>query len=99
MLGGQPFIAAASEDGTVVVWDVQTKEILQRVDGHEGVCFWVDVNGETMVSGGQDHTVRVYCHAGQETKINGAAMEDGAGKGRLQSELPIRHDEIKREDA
>lgn len=59
------FVASASEDGAVVLWDVKTKEVLQRVEGaHQGICFWVDVHGETgtMVSCGQDGRVVVFRH-------------------------------------
>lgn len=44
-----------------MLWDVVTKEVVQRIQkAHDGVCFWVDVNGSTMVSAGQDKTIRVY---------------------------------------
>lgn len=59
------FVASASEDGAVVLWDVKTKEVLQRVGAaHEGVCFWVDVHGETgtMVTCGQDSRIVVFRH-------------------------------------
>jgi len=60
----QPFIAAASEDGAIVLWDVTSKEVVQRLDAaHDGVCFWVDVHGDLMVSCGEDRTVRVYRNA------------------------------------
>lgn len=55
------FIASASEEGDIVLWDVVTKEIVQRIQKpHNGVCFWVDVNSSTMVSAGQDKTIKVY---------------------------------------
>ncbi|KAK3354978.1 WD40-repeat-containing domain protein [Neurospora tetraspora] len=58
---GKPFVVSASEDGDIVMWDVVTKQIVQRIEkAHEGVCFWVDVNGDTMVSSGQDCTIKVY---------------------------------------
>ena len=58
---GKPFVVSASEDGDIVMWDVVTKQIVQRIEkAHEGVCFWVDVNGDTMVSCGQDCTIKVY---------------------------------------
>ena len=60
---GQAFIAAASEDGDIVLWDVRTKEVVQRIRGaHDGVCFWVDVHGDTMVSAGQDGRIKVFRH-------------------------------------
>lgn len=54
------FIASASEDGRLVLWDVKSREVVQVVRGHEGVCFWVDVAGSLMVSCGQDRVVKVY---------------------------------------
>lgn len=55
------FVASASEDGDIVLWDVVSKKVVQRISkAHDGVCFSVDVNGETMVSAGQDETVVVY---------------------------------------
>ncbi|EFX04039.1 WD repeat protein [Grosmannia clavigera kw1407] len=60
----RPFVAAASEDGDVVLWDVGTKAVVQRLRrAHKGgVCFWVDVCGATMVSCGQDGWINVYQH-------------------------------------
>ena len=54
------FIASASEDGELVLWDVKSREVVQVLRGHEGVCFWVDVAGGLMVSCGQDRLVKVY---------------------------------------
>ena len=54
------FIASASEDGSVVLWDVKSREVVQVVHGHQGVCFWVDVADDLMVSCGEDHVVKVY---------------------------------------
>ncbi|KAL2155146.1 hypothetical protein VTH82DRAFT_3822 [Thermothelomyces myriococcoides] len=59
----QAFITSASEDGDIVMWDVKSKEILQRIKAaHKGVCFWVDVHGGTMVSAGQDGSIKVFRH-------------------------------------
>ncbi|KAK0618450.1 WD40-repeat-containing domain protein [Bombardia bombarda] len=55
------FVASASEDGDIVLWDVDSKQVIQRIArAHKGGCFWVDVNGATMVSAGEDGVVRVY---------------------------------------
>jgi COMPASS component SWD3 len=60
---GQAFIASASEDGDIVMWDVGSKAVVQRITGaHKGVCFWVDVHGGTMVSAGQDGLIKVFRH-------------------------------------
>lgn len=102
VLDGEAFIASASEDGDVLLWDVKSKEVLQRVHGHEGVCFWVDVHGETMVTAGQDGSVKVYRHLRHSGEINGNGTKTESkapGQGMLQGELPIRQDDVKVEDA
>lgn len=65
------FVASASEDGDIVMWDAKSKEILQRIEkAHQGVCFWVDVHGETgtMVSCGKDGRVVVFRHRFPESR-------------------------------
>ncbi|KAK4078534.1 uncharacterized protein Triagg1_2865 [Trichoderma aggressivum f. europaeum] len=102
VLDGEAFIASASEDGDVILWDVKNKELLQRVHGHEGVCFWVDVHGETMATAGQDGSVRVYRHIKQSGEVNGNGTRESSkppSQGILQGELPIRQDDVKLEDA
>jgi COMPASS component SWD3 len=60
---GEAFVASASEDGDIVLWDVKSKEIVQRIsNAHKGVCFWVDVHGDIMVSAGQDGIINVFRH-------------------------------------
>lgn len=107
VLDGRPFIASASEDGDIVLWDVISKDVLQRVRGHkEGVCFWVDVHGETMVSAGQDHSIRVYRHIreeeGHDTKVvedtnGGLAHGEEVVNGEFTGELPIRQEDVNME--
>lgn len=96
VLDGEPFVASASEDGSIVLWDVKSKALLQRIEGHKGVCFWVDVHGETMASAGQDHTVRVYRNVRDAPATNGAIGEESQ---ELRTELPIRLDDVKMENA
>lgn len=72
------FVASASEDGDVVLWDVTTKEVVQRVRGHDGVCFWVDVHGGLMVSAGQDGVIRVYRHEDDTAVAVAAAVVPAA---------------------
>jgi COMPASS component SWD3 len=61
--GTEGFIVSGSEDGDLVFWDVKTKDMVQKVSGHEGVVLWVDtspsVSGK-VVSGGLDGTVRIW---------------------------------------
>ncbi|RDA85621.1 hypothetical protein CP532_3532 [Ophiocordyceps camponoti-leonardi (nom. inval.)] len=75
VLDGAALIASASEDGDVVLWDVGSKEVVERVPGHDGVCFWVDVHGETLVSAGQDNTVRLLRRV--EGGVEGQGGEGG----------------------
>jgi COMPASS component SWD3 len=77
--GSLTFVASASEEGDIVMWDVNTKEVVQRIEGaHQGVCFWVDVHGDTgtMVSCGRDGRVVVHKHRYPELQ-NGHANGDG----------------------
>ncbi|KAB5580842.1 WD40-repeat-containing domain protein [Coniochaeta sp. 2T2.1] len=80
--GGDAFVASASEDGDIVMWDVKSKEVVQRISrAHKGVCFWVDVNGELMASAGQDHIVNVFKNQPPSTGkvangINGVETND-----------------------
>ncbi|KID90234.1 will die slowly [Metarhizium guizhouense ARSEF 977] len=100
VLDGEPFIASASEDGDVILWNVKNKEILQRIStGHKGVCFWVDVNGEILASAGQDHTIRVYKHVREGGVTNGSMRSEVEMTSKLKGELPIRQEDIKLEDA
>ncbi|KAJ9157966.1 WD repeat-containing protein 5 [Pleurostoma richardsiae] len=71
-LGDRPFVASASEDGDVVLWDVRSKAIIQRIErAHDGVCFGVHVHGETLVTAGQDGKVVVFRHKGKINEVNG----------------------------
>lgn len=100
VLDGEPFVASASEDGGIVLWDVKSKEVVQRVEGHKGVCFWVDVHGDTMVSCGEDQTVRIYRHIRDTGEVNGKVEAvNGVDDASMQQELPIRQEDVKMEEA
>jgi COMPASS component SWD3 len=75
----QAFITSASEDGDIVMWDVASKAVVQRIEGgHKGVCFWVDVHGGTMVSAGQDNSIKVFRHRPRGGHIK---RENGVSEG------------------
>ncbi|KAK3697064.1 WD domain protein [Vermiconidia calcicola] len=65
---GQPgqqkwaFVACGSEDGSTVLWDVSSKEILQTLPSHEGVVLGVDVGLEdqTILTCGMDKTIKIW---------------------------------------
>ncbi|KAF2084117.1 WD40 repeat-like protein [Saccharata proteae CBS 121410] len=57
-----PFIASGSEDGSVILWDVSSKNIMQRLVGHEGAVLGVDTHPTEpwIVSAGMDKTIRLW---------------------------------------
>ena len=71
------FVVSGSEDGNILFWDVQSKEILQKVEGHEGVVLGVDTWTESglMVSGGTDKMVRIW------ERNEGKGLPEGEGEG------------------
>jgi COMPASS component SWD3 len=89
--GPAAFIVSGSEDGSVVLWDVKSKAVVQRLSGHEGVVFSVDVHGDTMVSAGQDKAIKVYRNKRAVAKeeaannVNGTKGDEN-GSGRLPSQ-------------
>ncbi|KAL2854467.1 WD40-repeat-containing domain protein [Aspergillus pseudoustus] len=61
---GYAFAVSGSEDGAILCWDVVSKKVLQKIEGHDGVVLGVDTcttsQGRYMVSCGLDGTVRVW---------------------------------------
>jgi len=56
------FVVSGSEDGAMLLWDVSSKDVLQRLEGHDGVVLGVDTHPfePAIVSCGLDGTVRVW---------------------------------------
>lgn len=56
------FIASGSEDGAVVVWDVSSKNVLQKLEGHVDAVLSVDTHPteKIIASAGLDRTVRIW---------------------------------------
>ncbi|KAL3419089.1 WD domain-containing protein [Phlyctema vagabunda] len=101
--GTEAFIVSGSEDGDVFFWDVNTKEIVQRIKGHEGGVCWVDSCTATglVVSGGLDGTVSLWFDVPEEEEPLAEPLEMKPGQEKeyeedtYMDELP---DMIKTED-
>ncbi len=53
---------SASYDGTLILWDIETGEVLRVFEGHEGkvASVAVSADGRYILSGGQDQTARLW---------------------------------------
>jgi COMPASS component SWD3 len=67
--------ACGSEDGSTVLWDVNSKEVLQRLQGHEGVVLGVDVCAQdgAVATCGIDKTIKIYRRRQAGPAVNGQA--------------------------
>lgn len=75
------FVVSGSEDGTLLIWDVVTKDVLQQLRGHEGAVLGVDTHPseKKMASAGIDRTVRVWTcdEDGEEFDAEDETRENG----------------------
>ncbi|KAI9835287.1 MAG: hypothetical protein M1819_002431 [Sarea resinae] len=60
--GAHAFVVSGSEDGSLVLWDVTKKNVLQQLHGHEDVVLGVDTlpAAKVMASCGLDRTIRIW---------------------------------------
>lgn len=74
--GQEAFVVSGSEDGNIVLWDVKSKNILQRLEGHDGVTLWVETHPclDLIASGGLDAKVKIWINE-DDVKEEAAADE------------------------
>lgn len=55
-------VVCGDEEGRIVLWDVSSKEILQVLEGHDGVVLGVDTSptSDLIASCGVDGTVKIW---------------------------------------
>lgn len=74
------FVASGSEDGKTFLWDVSSKDVLQVLEGHEGIVFGVDVRStdQSIVTCGSDKTIKVWLRQAltPEMLVNGHSNDD-----------------------
>jgi COMPASS component SWD3 len=71
-------IASGSEDGSIWIWDVSSKTVLQRIEkAHDDVVFDVDVlpADGLLVSGGGDKLIHVW-KCDEHSAVNGSNQMD-----------------------
>lgn len=102
----EAFLASGSEDGNVVVWDVNSKEVLWKGVGHNDVVLSVDFGRAKdgkglLVSVGKDRELRVWIEEGDGI-ASGVAVVEGDGEENVDVDVDISGHvvklEIKRED-
>ena len=84
------FVASGDEEGQVVLWDVSSKNVLQRLEGHGDAVLSVHTHPteKLIVSAGLDRTIRLWRpkegvvgnvngEMADEEKVNGAGHADG----------------------
>jgi len=99
---GDPFIVSGSEDGDILFWDVRSKDLVQRVSGHQGPVCWVDTysgsDGSKVVSGGLDGTVSIWINVDEDEDEDRTLGGMDALNIERQAEYDEPMDDIKREE-
>lgn len=76
------FIASGSEDGNVVLWDVSSKNVLQRLSGHTEPVLSVDTHPslKLIVSAGLDMEIRLWKEIAPRSDAEGQSNSNGVVK-------------------
>lgn len=84
--GSEAFIVSGSEDGKIVFWDTKSKEILQKLDAHDGVVLSVDTHPGSgrIVSCGLDSKIKVWIN--EDDAETSSSLLNGSDKHGSRSE-------------
>lgn len=76
------FVACGGEDGKIVLWDVSSKEVLQVLDGHDGVVLGCDIglDDQTLITCGVDKTIKVWKRQPLPLDLDGTSNENEDGE-------------------
>jgi COMPASS component SWD3 len=76
------FVASGDEEGQVVLWDVSSKNVLQRLEGHGDAVLSVHTHPteKLIVSAGLDRTIRLW-RPKEGNVVNGEKMDEGKVNG------------------
>lgn len=94
------FVIAGSEDGKSYLWDVSSKEILQVLEGHEGVVLGVDVglDDQSIVTCGIDKTIKLWKRKPLPPATNGLE-KDAVITAPARPDLPSEDEHMRDSDA
>lgn len=97
--GKEAFVVSGSEDGSILLWDVKSKNILQRLNGHDGVVLWVETHPQLdmLVSGGLDKMVKIWVNEEEEDVKEEVPADENMSydsiKEHTQSPIPKKEEE------
>jgi COMPASS component SWD3 len=76
--GEYAFIASGDEEGNILLWDVSSKNVLQKLEGHGDAVLSVDTHPteRLIASAGLDRTIRVWNAVDGEHASNGVRVEE-----------------------
>jgi WD40 repeat protein len=55
-------VLSASADGSLILWDIETGEVIRRYQGHDGMVWSLDLspNGRNIISGSEDNSLILW---------------------------------------
>lgn len=76
-------LASAADDGTIVIWDVDTSQPLRRLEGHKGTIHRIawNADGSQLVSAGRDGTVKMWSPDADKPLYSLSLRDSAAGLG------------------